>query len=323
MDTLDRRTTITLGIGAFVVASMPLARRRPRRVTRRLPLMGTIAEIGVLHRDERLAQGAIDAAFERLRWVERVMTRFTSTSDVGRANLAAAVRPIRITTETAIVLREALDWAQTSEGEFDPCLGRAIELWDVTHRHRPPGVDRVRGLAGRHLYRALDVDVWHTAPVVRFGTPDVLLDLGGIAKGYGVDQAVETLRTWGVTDGLVNVGGDLYALGEAPEGRPWQVGIRSPRDPSRLAGHLAASDEAIATSGDYLQYFEYRGKRYHHLLDPETAAPRLSNVHSVSVVADTCMRADAAATAVFGLPRHSAQQLLAIRAPGSRLVELE
>lgn len=316
---LSRRELILLGIGVFALLATPFARRgRARLVRRQLPMMGTVAEIGVVDTDTRHAQAALDAAFDELARVERLMTRFTHSSDVGRANLEAAYSPVRVAQETATVLSEALDWAEASDGAFDPCVGKAVELWDVSNRHRPPPRAAVERVAKLGLYRGLELDGWRGEPVVRFRDPAIALDLGGIAKGYGVDRAVAALRQWGVRDGLVNVGGDLYALGESEDGDPWRVGIRSPDDPRRLAGRIEVRDRAVATSGDYVQYFEYRSRRYHHLLDPATGAPRTSRAHSVTVLADNCMAADAAATAAFGMDDGKVTALLARRAPGAR-----
>lgn len=320
---LTRRNVLVLGAGAFVVGAMPLAaRRRPEIVRRSLPVMGTIAELVVVHRDSRQAQAAIDAAVEELVWVGRTMTRHRDSSELGQVNLAARTRPVAVSDPTATVIREALGWAEGTDGAFDPCVGRAIALWDVTNRTAPPPEAAVQRLAGRRLYRALDLDRWRGRAVVRFTHPDVALDLGGIAKGYGVDRAVDALRARGVTQAVVNVGGDLYALGAAATGAPWRVGIRSPEDPGRLAGELEVSDAAVATSGDYLQYFAYRGQRYHHLLDPSTAAPRRTPVHSVTVVAGTCLVADAAATAVFGAPRARAEAILRSRDATGRIASI-
>ena len=297
-----RREVIALGVGSFVVAAVPFARsRRAPLVRRTIPVMGTLAEVAVVHRDERLAQGAIDAAFAELRWVESTMTRFAPTSDVGRANARAAVDGVRVCDATADVLEAGLEWAYATDGAFDPCLGHAVELWDVANRHQPPAAEAVRSFAGRHLYRNLDLARSGDGAAVRFTDGAASIDLGGIGKGYGVDRAVHALREHGIAHGLVNVGGDLYALGTSENGDPWQVGIRSPNDPHQLVGRMPLTDGAVATSGDYLQHFDYRGRRYHHLLDPNTGEPRQTTVHSVTVQAPTCMHADAAATAVFGL----------------------
>ncbi len=315
-----RREIVALGLGAFVVASVPLARRRARLFRRTMPAMGTIVEVAVVHRDPRYAQAAIDAALARMAAVERVMTRFDPRSDVGRANLSAAREAVLVTPATARVIAAALEWAHASDGAFDPCIGRVIELWDVEHRHEPPQSRAVRRLAGRAFYRAMDLDAFRGHPAVRFSDPDMQLDLGGIAKGYAVDEAVVTLRDWGITQAFVAAGGDLYAMGESDHGGPWQVGVRDPKDPDRVMATLALSDGAVATSGDYFRYFDYQGRRYHHLLDPATAAPRLTPEHSVSVAAATCMTADGAATTVFGMPLERAVRVLHVRAPGARLV---
>jgi len=128
----SRREVISLGVGAFVV-SLPLARwvTRRRLVRRTIPVMGTIAEIVVVHDDERLAQAAIEAAAERLHWVDRTMTRFNAASDIGRANLLATREPVSVHAETAKVLLAGVRWAEWSDGRFDPCspIGSCTGSW--------------------------------------------------------------------------------------------------------------------------------------------------------------------------------------------------
>jgi len=295
-----RREFVALGVGALVVASIPLAARRRAVAHRTVPVMGSLADIAVVHRDRTYAHAAISAAVARLREVEDVMTRFQPTSDVGRANLGAAREGVTVTGETAFVLAAAIEWAGRTDGAFDPALGRLISLWDVEHRHVPPATDDVARLAGRRLYRLLDVDRQSGRPAVRFASEDVSIDLGGIAAGYGVDQAVATLRQWGIRHAIVNLAGDLYAMGRSEDGNAWRVGIRSVERADRLVASLDVEDAAVTTSGDYVKYFEYAGRRYHHLLDPATGAPRVATMHSVTVQAPDCMTADAAATACFG-----------------------
>jgi thiamine biosynthesis lipoprotein len=312
---------IALGVGAFVVGAAPFLRaRRSLLVRRTIPVMGTVAEVGVVHGDPRYAHAAIDAAFAELRRIERLMTRFTVTSDVGRANASAATDAVPVSDETGFVLTEALSWAERSEGRFDPCLARAVTLWDVERRSAPPAEVEVRRLAGRALYRALDLDRGDAVARVRFTDPDVAIDLGGIGKGYGVDRAVSALREWGIRRGLVNVGGDLYAMGSSEDDDPWTVGIRSADDPRMLSGKITVSDAAVATSGDYLRAFHHGGRVYHHLLDPSTGAPRVTAVHSVTVRGPTCLAADVAATAVFGLPAGEATALLSRSVAGLAVV---
>ena len=319
----DRREFVQLGLGIFAALSLPLAlRRRFTLVRRTIPLMGTIAELQVVDRDERLGEAAIDAALAELLWVERRMTRFRPDSDIGRANLSAAREAVPVHPATAAVVAAALRWAEASEGAFDPGIGAASELWDVINRKEPPPAGRVQRLAGRGFWRKVVVEAPPHQAVLRYDDPDLQLDLGGIAKGYGIDRAAEALRSRGVRHAIITVGGDLIALGGAPDGEPWRVGIRSPHDSDALARTLEVSDRAVATSGDYEQFFEWRGVRYHHLIDPDTAAPRRTAVHSVTVLAGCCLDADAAATAVFGLPRVDAVRIARRLVPEVEVIPL-
>lgn len=304
---LDRRELLTLGMGVFVTLSFPRAlRRHTTLVKRSIPLMGTIAEIQVAHPNERFAEDAIDAAIAELQWVERKMTRFRADSDIGRANLGAGREGVRVAHETAFVIAAALRASSASNGRFDPAVGKASELWDVLNRHDPPPADRVTRLAARGFWRKIDVVEGPGSPRVRFDDPDLHLDLGAIAKGYGIDRATSALRKRGIRHAIVTVGGDLFALGDSPEGEPWTVGIRSPHDENALAATLRVSNRAVATSGDYERFFMWHGMRYHHLIDPATAAPRLTKFHSATVLCRRCIDADAASTSVFGLPKDAA-----------------
>lgn len=317
----ERRRLLSVGFGAFMVGMLPIAARKQPRVTRRtLPVMGTVAEIAVVHADLRRAHSAIDDALAELRRVERAMSRFSESSDVGRANAYAARVPVAIGESTALVVEEALRWARATDGAFDPALGRAIRMWDVSHRNEPPPRDDVREYAGRHLFNVLETDRRGGEPRVHFLDPHVALDLGGIAKGYGVDRAVEALRRAGIERALVNAGGDLYALGTGPDGEPWRIGIQDPGDPTDTIGVVEVANAAIATSGTYARFFRHAGHRYHHLLDPETGAPRETLVRSLTVKADSCMHADVAATALFGMPRERAARVLASCAPGGEVI---
>jgi thiamine biosynthesis lipoprotein len=255
--------------------------------------------------------------------VDALMTCFRDDSDVGRANLAGVGRTTPVSSETAHVLGEALSWARASGGAFDPCLGRSVRMWDVTHRSAPPPDAEIRSLAGRQLWRSLEVETSGTVPRVTYHDPLIALDLGGIAKGYGVDAAARALEDHGIFRALVNVGGDLVALGASEDGDPWKIGVRSPGDPGRLVATLDVLDGALATSGDYLRYFVHGGRRYHHLLDPGEGGPRRSGMHTLTVAAGSCLAADAGATAAFGMPVARAEKVLATARPDARVAHTD
>ena len=317
-----RREFIALGVGAFALAALPVRLRAQQTVRRSVPIMGTVADFTVVHPDRAAAQHAIDDAIAALRMVDARMSRFRTDSDVGRANLHALRAPVAVGSDTAEVVRAGLLWARQTAGRFDPALGRAVALWDVRQRVRPPSDEEVRRFARRAMYHELEVRGTPDAPMLQFHAAELALDLGAIAKGYAVDRAVAVLRGHGIEHALVNAGGDLYALGSSPDGDAWQIGVRAPAQPSRIAGTIALADAAIATSGDYEQFFTFGGERYHHLLDPATGAPRSVRLHSTTVRASSCMSADAGATAVFGLDTHDADALLQRADASARVVYL-
>lgn len=320
-----RRGFLACASGAFVLACLPsvLSHRRQRLVRRCLPIMGTVADVVVVHDDEARAQRAIDKAYAALRHADRLLSRFSRTSDVGRANTAAATGAVQVCDDTADVLLAAQRWAVASNGAFDPCLGRASGAWDVSHRIAPLREEQIASLAGQRLYAALDVTRCSTpgsGAMVRFANPDVSLDLGGIGKGWAVDRAADALRSAGMERAFVNVGGDLVALGSSLDGDPWRVGVADPLRSGQLLTTLSLQDGAVATSGDAEQYFVHGGRRYHHLIDPATGAPRLTSAHSLTVTAPTCLAADAAATALFGRDALYARDLLGKIEPSAQVI---
>jgi len=320
---IGRREFVGFALGAFVVTAIPIARSHRAGVIRRTtPVMGTIAEFAVVHRDPAKAHAAIDAAMAELKWVEQTMTRFTQSSDIGRVNRLASLDGVIVTSATALVTAEALRWARALDGRYDPAVGSIVQLWDVTNRHEPPADDRIEELAGRQFHRAVEVDNHRGRPAVRFSEKGARLDLGSIAKGYGVDRAAAALRRHGITKGLVVVGGDLYAIGTGPDGEAWSVGIQSPTDDREMAGYLKVSEEAVATSGTYQQFFRYRGRRYHHIMDPMTARPRATDVQSLTIIADSTMHADVAATALYGLGAAEMSTVLTAQLPGAQVASL-
>jgi thiamine biosynthesis lipoprotein len=317
----NRREVLQVALGLITVGGLALTNRVRRRLIRhQVPALGTLAELAVVHHNEKYARAALGAAASELKRVEALMTRFERTSDIGRANLHAGVARVRVSAETAQIVLRALEWAQASDGAFDPAIARVVDLWDVKTRRSLPAHDAVERLANRNLYRRIDVDADARSASVFVREPDAAIDLGGIAAGYGVDRAVAVLRDWGIRDGFVNVSGDIYALGHSADAEPWDVGIRSPSDPAQLRGRVALSDAAVATSGDYEQGFTLGPRRYHHIMDPHTAEPRISALHSVTITAPSCLEADAASTAVFGWQPAVAQLLLDRCSPGARLV---
>ncbi len=301
-----------LGAGAATLGGgRPLLLRASRRV------MGTRATILLSAPSSGVGEAIAAAAFAALQDVDERMSRFRADSEVGRLN----ARPeawCPVSPSTAEVLDSALAFARASDGTFDPCLERLVSLWGFHDRRYPRGLPAAGETEARSgpRYRRLEQGTTRGG-VRRFRLADggVGVDLGGIAKGYGIDRAVRVLREAGVRSALVNVGDDLFAIGGHPEGGPWRIGVRHPRRPGALLDVLEVRERAVATSGDYENFFDLGGRRFPHLLDPHSGRPAAHH-QSFTVTAPTAMEADALATAAFAASPEAARTMLRRLAPG-------
>lgn len=182
---------------------------------------------------------------------------------------------------------------QNSAGKFDISVGALSRIWgfhDQTFRI-PSAVDL------NNVKRAIGMDKLLVQEGRLVLSPGIQLDWGGIAKGYGIDLAVSTIKALGISRGFVNAGGDLYCWGFNPKGLPWQIGIKHPRK-SGFAGVLSLSGMGAATTGDYQRYFIDEGTRYHHVFDPHTGLPARGK-QSVTVIGPETALCDALSTALF------------------------
>lgn len=257
-------------------------------------IMGTLVEIKAYGSDKDLLERGIDDAFAEMGRLEQLLSTHIPGSEVSR--LSAATGPVQVSEETAALLVRGGQIARLSHGAFDMGLGRLKDLWGIeSDMPRVPGEKEIQDALQGIGPDALQIDGLQ----VRVRTPGLKIDLGGIAKGYAVDRAVETLRRAGVMSAAVNAGGDIRLLGDR-QGQPWRIGIQHPRQAGAIVATLTLQDQAVVTSGDYERYFEQDGIRYHHLFDPQTGRPA-RGCQSVSVIGADAASADALATAAFVL----------------------
>jgi thiamine biosynthesis lipoprotein len=225
------------------------------------------------------------------------MSPWEPLSDLCRYNRAQAGSWITLPTATISVLRRAIEVAETSDGAFDPTLGALTDLWGFGPRPfsgAPPEVDAVAALREAGGWKRLTLD-----GEALFQPGGLRLDLNGIAKGFGVDQAAAALDRAGVKSYLVEVGGELRGTGAKPDGQPWWVELERPPSANDAEKTVVALHGlSVATSGDYRRFFDHEGRRYAHTLDPATGAPVTHETVSVTVLAEDCTSADAWATAL-------------------------
>lgn len=240
----------------------------------------------------------------RLGELNRQMSHYDPESELSRFNAARAGEPMTISPDFARVLDYAVKLNQESQGAFDPTIGVLINLWgfgEASWNGLIPNkaqTDVARQMTGcQHL-------VFHSQIRIGKDIDELMLNLGAVARGYAADEMARFIKSQGYPNVLVDLGGEMVALGVSPEGRPWQVGVEKPiyeQSPSRQVEFvIPMSGRALSTTGDYRRFFEDRqGRFYSHLVDPRTGAPVDHPLASVTAIANTCLEADGLATALY------------------------
>lgn len=268
--------------------------------------MATVVRIEVCMEDRTSDElrPIYDKVWKRLEEIAWRMNVYDDRSDVAKINQAINV-PATIGKDTYQLLQQAFAITEKTSGAFDITVWPLIDLWRqsamikkwptseaIQARQQLTGMSKVQLLANNQVFMALK---------------GVKVDLGGIAKGYAVDEAARILRDQGVVRFFIDAGGDVYGGGYNCLGHPWRIGIKDPRDPSKIMDVVLVQNQSVATSGDYEQYFEINGEQWSHIIDPLSGYPQ-KGVISASVMAPTSLEADAWATAltVLGAERGTA-----------------
>ncbi len=272
-------------------------------------VMGTFANITAVAADEETVEAGIEAAFDKLVEVDEMMSDYRDDSELSVVNRDAFAGPVEVSDELFTVLKASVDYSRKTQGAFDITVGPVVELWRRMEKDGTrPGEEELAQARARVGYEKLILDEENKS--VRFAVEGMKLDLGGIAKGYAIDLAVEAMKKAGAAGGLVDVGGDMRCFGVSPKfDNIWRVGLEDPSGASRYLVVLNLSDAAIATSGDYRRFVVVDDKRYSHIIDPATTASA-GELTSVTVIAARAMDADALATAVSVMGEAEGLQLV-------------
>jgi len=280
----------------LVVLTLTWWRLQPdgEEVRRSRIMMGTVVEIMAAGQSSKTLEAAVEAAFAEMERLDKLLSRYNTDSEVSR--LSQSTTGGEVSLPTVEVLTLGLEISRKSGGAFDMTLGKLKTLWafDKESPTLPNAAELSAALSGIGP-KALSLE----GQQLRKASPQLQLDLGGIAKGYAVDRAIAILKQHGVANAAVNAGGDMYLLGQRHE-RAWRIGIQHPREEKGVLETVQISNRAVVTSGDYERFFEQDGVRYHHIFNPQTGMPA-RDCQSVTIVTDSVALGDALATAVFVL----------------------
>ena len=263
--------------------------------------MGTTFSVQVVGRLDEVRLAKLKSGIERsLMQVDAAMSTYREDSEVTLFNRWRTTDPFSVTRDTLMVFQVAVEMSELTGGAFDVTIGGLVDAWGFGPSGKPPGIptkndlDRLVGQVG---YRKLEIDP--SALTIRKLDPLLSVDLSAIAKGFAVDRVSDLLQAEDLVGHLVEVGGEVRTFGYNGRHTPWRVGIErpSPGFPS-VYRRLALIDHALATSGDYRNYYEIGDTRISHTIDPRTGRPVTHSLASASVIAPTCIQADAMATAL-------------------------
>jgi thiamine biosynthesis lipoprotein len=264
-------------------------------------MMDTVVRIVVYDQDKSKKEigKAVNSAFMRIAEIERQCSNTIKISEINQINRSAGIQPVRISDEVSIILQTAQEIARLSDGAFDISIYPVLKLWNFTSedkQFRIPETAELEKKLNFINYKNIQLNN-ETAFLQQSG---MAIDVGGIAKGFAIDQAYEILCQAGISDFMIDAGGDLQLKsGPVSKGKR-RVWIKHPRQKGYLWGYFRQDDGAVATSGDYERFFEMDSVRYHHILNPKTGLPA-RQCFSVTILAKSAMLADALATAVFVL----------------------
>jgi thiamine biosynthesis lipoprotein len=266
-------------------------------------VMGTFARVVAVAADSNTAKGCIEAAFVEIERIDELMSYHKSDSEISELNRDGFRRAVKVSKSTYEVLQRSIEFSELSGGAFDVTVGPLVDLWhSAEDANSLPTDAELQQARSRVGYDKLILDANETS--VRFAVEGMRVDLGGIAKGYALDKAVEAMQKGGAVGGMVIIGGEIRCFGSPPAGQKnWRIGLQDP-DKAKdgfdagtplLVLHL--TDAAIATSGHYRRFVTIGGKRYSHIVDPKSGHSSES-LASVTIICPSSIYADALSTAV-------------------------
>lgn len=289
---------LTVCLSSILLAACSPPAKAPAMQEKEEYIFGTLVSLKLY---EPVEDTVFQTIFDDLRDVDNRMTVKGITSELISVNQAAGIKPVVVSEDTYHVLEVGQEYAQASQGAFDLTIYPVVALWGIgSDQARVPSQSELDSALKNVGYEDLVLDpVNHSAFLKRTGMG---LDPGAIAKGYAADRTAEKLKALGIHQGIINLGGNILALGVKSQDTPWKIGVQNPTtNRGEYIGIVEAMDQTVVTSGIYERYFEQNGKRYHHILNTQTGYPADNELAGVSILTDSSIDADALSTTCFVL----------------------
>ncbi len=258
-------------------------------------IMGSEFQYKLFCKKKSTCEKAVSESQKKLNHIDYLFSNYRDDSVLYKVNSNAAKAPVAIPQEFLQLTEKSIYYSEITMGSFDISVGKLFELWEKSSSlNKLPDksqIDRALECTG---YKKIIIDRGNNT--VSFNSKCLELDFGGIGKGYAVDEVVKIIKKYDIKKGLINFGGNIYALDKPNEEKGWEVGINDPFNKSSVVDLIYINNLGVATSGDYEKFFVINGKRYSHIINPQSGFP-VENLSSVTVLADSATKADALSTA--------------------------
>lgn len=267
-------------------------------ISKRGFFLGTIIDINIY---EQVSDDVFTDIFNLIDSIENKMSITIKNSEVSKINEMAGKSSVQVSPETFYVITKSKHYSSISDGLFDISIGPLVKLWGIgTENAKLPTPEEITSNLNKINYQNILLD--KSNHEVKLLKEEMAIDLGSIAKGYVADEIAEYLQSQNIKNAIINLGGNIYALGNNPNSDFWSIGIQNPFEPrGKSLGYIHVKNKSIVTSGVYERYFEKDNKKYHHILDPFTGYPVENSLMSVSIISDNSIDADGLSTTVFSL----------------------
>ena len=258
--------------------------------------MGTIVQLKVYGGN---AEKATAKAVESISDIENKMSTNIETSEITKLNEKAGVSGQKLSEDTYFVIKEAVKYSKLTEGDFDTTIEPIVKLWGIgTDKERVPSKSEIREKLKLVNYKDIILDSKNST--VKLRRTSQAIDLGGIAKGYTADEIKKVLINNNIHSALINLGGNVYAVGKKTDGTNWNIGIQNPLNTrGKYLGAISVADKSVVTSGNYERYFIVDGKRYHHIFNPKDGYPSENGIISTTIVSDKSIDGDVLSTSTY------------------------
>lgn len=248
------------------------------------------------------AQEAVDEAEAEIQRLDELLSTGNEESEIAQLNQNKSAT---LSEDAGYLVERALELNKETDGAFDIAIYPVMEAWGFpTQNYQVPTADTLESLL--KLADASQIIYDENSRKISFDREGMKIDLGGIAKGYTSSRIMDIYKENNISSGLVNLGGNVQALGTKPDGSKWRVAVQSPDDTEDYLGILSVEDKAVITSGGYERYFEQDGKTYHHIINPKTGYPAENSLTSVTVVSEDGTLADGLSTSLFIMGKEEA-----------------